>query len=115
MSSGPARGDECGGEAARGGERARHGRGQQRTGLDLDDLMRAGAHEAGFGASSAMRVTRDPRVERRPAASFAMGIDERADLGGDARLMQRVSDEAALPFAIGGGGERLHGAAAAHA
>ena len=55
---------------------------EQRTILDLDDFVRTGAHEAGFGAGIALPIAQYPRVKRRPPASLAMGIGDRADLAG---------------------------------
>ena len=53
------------------------------------------------------------RVKSRPTTSRAMRVDQRPDLGLDARPLQRLDDEAVLPRAIEAIGHMLGCAASA--
>jgi len=52
-------------------------------------------------------------MQHRAAAALAMGVDQRRDRRDNARMCQRLGDEAALPQVIFGERPVLHGAAAA--
>ena len=81
--------------------------------VDGDDGMRARLHVAEFDPLAAAGILMDAGVEGGAAASRAMRIDERQDVGVDLGARQALDHEAALPVGIGRPGERLHGAAAA--
>ncbi len=63
---------------------------------DGDDLMPPGSGEAHAQFAGPL-----PRMEGGAAATGAVRIDQRADLAGDAGLLQRIHDELSLPVAIG--------------
>ncbi|CEG08838.1 hypothetical protein BN961_02257 [Afipia felis] len=63
---------------------------------DWHDLVPSGG-----GKPDAQFARSLPRMEGGAAASGAVRIDERADLAGDAGLLQRIHDKEALPIAIG--------------
>ena len=109
MSSGLPRPLQIAGQRARGLDRARHRRREQRAGVDRDDVVRARAHEADFVRSP----MRKARVKSRAPPSGAMGVDQRGDLRLQMRAPQRLDHEAALPVAIERLPHVLRGAAAA--
>ncbi len=99
------------GERPRRGNRAVHRRAEQRAGVDGDDVVGARAHEADALAA----VLGDARVKRRAPPALAMRVDERADLGLDARALERANEAFALPLAVEARAHVLGRAAAANA
>ena len=97
------------GERARGLDRPRHFGSEQRTFVDVDDFVRAGAHEA--DVLPAMRM--EPRVKRRAPPSRAVRIDQRADFGLDSGPRERRDERVALPLGIEARAHMLRRAAAA--
>jgi hypothetical protein len=82
---------------------------EDRAVLDRDDgvarcLGKAGAQHAVLAAA---------RMQRDAAAAGAVGVDQKADLAGDAGLLQRLDHDRTLPGAIGLRLPMLDGAAAA--
>ncbi len=101
-------------DGVRGARRRSHLRRQDRAILDIDDGMRAGAHEADFDRWPTERIARHAGVKRGAAAAVpAMRVNERRDLGFDLRVRQSLHDDVALPLSILAERQRLHGAAAA--
>ena len=88
---------QIGGERARGGDRARHAGAEQRAGVDVDDFVRAGAHEADVVARHAAGTARErsrggaPRHARRPARRLRPRRR---------RAPSAATSELALPFGI---------------
>ncbi len=97
------------GKRARRLERSRHRRSEQRTRVDRDDVVRAHAHEA----DRVRRAMRETGMEGGATPPRAMRVDQRSDLGGDARPRERAEEKAALPFAVESVRHVLSGAAAA--
>ncbi len=69
---------------------------EQRAVFDLDDVMRAGAHEPDFVVAPVLKAG----VERRAAAAGAVGVDQRRDFRLDAGALQRGDEQVALPLGI---------------
>ena len=88
-----------------------HRRIEDRAVINGDDLATAGGSEA--DAQDALGAL--PRVQRGAAASGAVGIDQLADLAGDAGMGQRVDHQLPLPRPIDVLPPVLDGAAAAGA
>ncbi len=70
-------------DGVRGARRRSHLRRQDRAILDIDDGVRAGAHEADFDRWPTERIARHAGVKRGAAAAVAMRVNERRDLGFD--------------------------------
>ncbi len=98
-------------ERPRRGNRARHRRAEQRAGVDGDDVVSARAHEADALAA----VFGDARVKGRAPPALAVRVDQGADLGLDARALERADEGFAFPFAIERRAHVLGRAAAANA
>ena len=98
---------------ARGGQGLSQTGCEDRAGVQRHDFVASGAHEADGGGDAAQRITVEPRVEGHAPAAFAMGVDQRARLRRNARVVERGHEQPALPVPIGGRGKRLHGATAA--
>ena len=81
-----------------------------RATVDLDDLVASRRHEADTGERPGMAG-----VQRHPATTLAMGVDETLDRHLDAGRPQRAADIFLLPGAVGESGHVLRRAAAAPA
>src|SRR5271156_1896082 len=95
--------------SARAAAPPRHFGSEQRTFVDVDDFVGAGAHEADI--LTAMRM--EPRVKRRAPPSRAMRIDQRADFGLDSGPRERRDERVAFPLEIEPRAHMLRRAAAA--
>ena len=84
------------GERMRRLDRARHRGSEQRTGVDVDDFVRARRMKP----TSSGRAMRKAGVKRRAPPSGAVRIDQRADFGLDCRPASSAVTRLALPARI---------------
>src|ERR1700677_3900929 len=69
---------------------------EDRAGVDGDDLMRAGLHEADLGATRVLVA----RMKRGAPAPFAMRADQRIDRRCQVGMPQSVDQQSTFPVSI---------------